>query len=69
MSYRAVPLRDLLADLPPDATNTIEARASDGFVSQLPRAIIKGAAVPCVPRPCPAPLTQRASPSKSLGAS
>jgi mono/diheme cytochrome c family protein len=48
MSYRAVPLRDLLADLPPDAADTIEARSSDGFVSQLPRAIIEGAAMPWV---------------------
>jgi mono/diheme cytochrome c family protein len=48
MSYRAVPLRDLLADLPPDPDDRIEARASDGFVSQLPRAIIEGAAVPWV---------------------
>jgi mono/diheme cytochrome c family protein len=48
MKYRAVPLRDLLADLPPDPGDTIEARAFDGFVSQLPRAIIEGAAVPWV---------------------
>jgi mono/diheme cytochrome c family protein len=48
MSYRAVPLRDLLSGLPPDAGDTIEARATDGFASQLPRAIIEGAAVPWV---------------------
>ncbi len=45
MTYRAVPLRDLLAELPPDAADTIEARATDGFVSQLPRAVIAGPAV------------------------
>jgi mono/diheme cytochrome c family protein len=48
MAYRAVPLRDLLADLPPDAADTIEARATDGFVSQLPRPLVEGAAVPWV---------------------
>jgi mono/diheme cytochrome c family protein len=48
MTYRAVPLRDLLAELPPDATDTIEARATDGFVSHLPRAVIAGPAVPWV---------------------
>ena len=48
MSYRAVPLRDLLADLPADGADTIEARATDGFVSQLPRAMIEGASVPWV---------------------
>lgn len=34
MSYRAVPLRALLAALPPDAADTIEARATDGFVAR-----------------------------------
>jgi len=48
MSYRAVPLRALLSALPPDAADTIEARATDGFVAQLPRALIEGAAVPWV---------------------
>ena len=48
MSYRAVPLRALLSTLPPDAADTIEARATDGFVAQLPRALIEGAAVPWV---------------------
>ena len=47
-TYRAVPLRALLAALPPDAADTIEARATDGFVSQLPRALLEGAAVPWV---------------------
>ena len=48
MSYRAVPLRALLSALSPDAADTIEARATDGFVAQLPRALIEGAAVPWV---------------------
>lgn len=48
MSYRAVPLRALLATLPPDAADTIEARASDGFVAQIPRALIDGAAIPWI---------------------
>jgi mono/diheme cytochrome c family protein len=48
MTYRAVPLRDLLAELPPDAADTIEARATDGFVLQLPRALIAGPAVPWI---------------------
>jgi mono/diheme cytochrome c family protein len=48
MSYRAVPLRALLSALPPDAADTMEARATDGFVSQLPRALTEGAAVPWV---------------------
>ena len=48
MSYRAVPLRALLATLPPDAADTVEARAGDGFVAQLPRALIDGAAVPWI---------------------
>ena len=48
MSYRAVPLRALLSTLPPDAADTIEARATDGFVAQLPRALTEGTAVPWV---------------------
>jgi mono/diheme cytochrome c family protein len=48
MTYRAVPLRDLLAELPPDPADTIEARATDGFVSQLSRALIAGPAVPWI---------------------
>lgn len=48
MIYRAVPLRDLLAELSPDAADTIEARATDGFASQLPRALIAGPAVPWI---------------------
>jgi mono/diheme cytochrome c family protein len=48
MTYHAVPLSNLLADLPPENADTIEARATDGFVSQLPRALIAGAAVPWI---------------------
>jgi mono/diheme cytochrome c family protein len=48
MSYRAVPLRALLAALPPDAADTIQARASDGFVAEIPRALIDSAATPWV---------------------
>lgn len=48
MTFRAVPLRALLAQLPPDTADTIEARATDGFVSQLPRALIDGASVPWI---------------------
>ena len=48
MSYRAVPLRALLLALPPDDADTIEARATDGFVAQVPRALIEGPAVPWV---------------------
>jgi mono/diheme cytochrome c family protein len=48
MTYRAVPLRAVLAALPADAADTIEARATDGFVSQIPRALIEGASVPWI---------------------
>ncbi|MCW3477324.1 cytochrome c [Limobrevibacterium gyesilva] len=49
MSYRAVPLRALLAMLPQGAIDTLEARATDGFVSQLPFAIVAGgAAIPWI---------------------
>ena len=48
MSYRAVPLRALLSALPPDAGDTIQARATDGFVAELPRALIGGMATPWV---------------------
>jgi mono/diheme cytochrome c family protein len=48
MSYRGVPLHALLSALPPDAADTIEARATDGFVAHLPRALMEGAAVPWV---------------------
>jgi len=44
MTFRAVPLLALLPSATEPALDTIEARASDGFVSQLPRALIdKGA--------------------------
>jgi len=46
MSYRAVPLSALLSALPPDAADTIQARATDGFVAELPRTLIGGVAVP-----------------------
>lgn len=44
MTFRAVPLLALISDAADPSLDTIEARASDGFVSQLPRALIeKGA--------------------------
>lgn len=46
MSYRAVPLSALLSALPPDAADTIQARAIDGFVAEIPRILIGGTAVP-----------------------
>ena len=48
MSYRGVPLRTLLSALPSDAADTIQARATDGFVAEIPRAVINGAAVPWI---------------------
>jgi mono/diheme cytochrome c family protein len=48
MSYRAVPLRAFFAALPPDAVDTIQARAADGFVAEIPRALVGGAAQPWV---------------------
>ena len=47
-SYRAVPLRALLPSLPPDAGDTIQARATDGFVAELPRSMIDGMATPWI---------------------
>ena len=45
-SYRAVPLLSLLAELPPDdRTDTLESRAEDGFVAQIPLSLVKKAAV------------------------
>jgi mono/diheme cytochrome c family protein len=44
VSYRAVPLRALLAALPPNAGNTIQARATDGFVAEIPCELIDGIA-------------------------
>jgi mono/diheme cytochrome c family protein len=46
MRYRAVPLRALLAGTGRDKADTIEFRATDGFVAQIPRALIDGRAVP-----------------------
>ena len=44
MSYRAVPLLALIGDKPDPAFDTLEARAADGFVSQVPMALVeKGA--------------------------
>jgi mono/diheme cytochrome c family protein len=40
MTYRAVPLLALLGDVSRIALNTIEARASDGFVSQIPLELV-----------------------------
>ncbi|MGE5722514.1 MAG: hypothetical protein ACM3YM_08640, partial [Sphingomonadales bacterium] len=48
MTYRAVPLRALLSLFGRDPADTIEVRATDGFVAQLPRALIEGKAVPWV---------------------
>src|SRR6266850_3746560 len=44
MRYLAIPLRELMLGLRNDATDTIEARANDGFVSQLPWSLIEQAA-------------------------
>jgi mono/diheme cytochrome c family protein len=50
MNFRAVPLLALLAGLPLERADTLETRATDGFVSQLPMALIlkaaKGGSVP-----------------------
>jgi mono/diheme cytochrome c family protein len=48
VSYRAVPLRALLAVLPPDAGDTLQARATDGFVAEIPRRVIDGMAMPWI---------------------
>ncbi len=48
MSYRAVPLRALLSVLPSDAADTVQARASDGFVAEIPRDLIDGMATPWI---------------------
>jgi mono/diheme cytochrome c family protein len=44
MRYLAVPLLELLHGLPAEVADTIEARATDGFVSQLPWRLIEQAA-------------------------
>lgn len=44
MTYRAVPLLALLGDTPDPSFDTLEARAADGFVSQIPMSLVeKGA--------------------------
>jgi mono/diheme cytochrome c family protein len=44
-SYRAVPLLALLSELPPDSrSDTLESRAADGFVAQIPLSLVKQAA-------------------------
>ena len=48
MTFRAVPLRGLLAEFGPIATDTIEFRATDGFVAQIPRALIEGRSAPWI---------------------
>jgi hypothetical protein len=40
MRYQAIPLLDLLRGLPTDTMHTLEARANDGFASQLPWSLI-----------------------------
>ena len=51
-SYRAVPLLPLLGDISGTPFDTLEARATDGFVSQIPLALIargaSGGAVPWI---------------------
>ncbi len=43
--YRAVPLLDLLSELPPDSrSDTLESRAADGFVAQIPLSLVTKAA-------------------------
>ena len=44
MRYLAIPLLELMSGLRTDATDAIEARANDGFVSQLPWSLIEQAA-------------------------
>ncbi len=44
MTYRAVPLLALIGDKPDPSLDTLEVRAADGFVSQIPLALVeKGA--------------------------
>jgi hypothetical protein len=68
MSYRAVPLSALLSELPPDEADTIQARAIDGFVAELPRTLIGGAAVPWLAVEDPAHLWPHL-PGKTVSAS
>jgi mono/diheme cytochrome c family protein len=48
ITYRAVPMRALLVQLPADAADTFEMRATDGFVAQLPSQLLTGAATPWI---------------------
>lgn len=48
MTYRVVPLRALLAAPGRDPADTIEVRATDGFVAQIPRRLIDGRAIPWI---------------------
>lgn len=41
MTYRAVPLLALIGDKPDPSFDTLEVRAADGFVSQLPLALVE----------------------------
>jgi len=41
MTYRAVPLLDLIGNVPAQSIDTIEARANDGFVSQIPASLVR----------------------------
>ena len=41
MTYRAVPLLALLGGKPNAALDTLEVRAADGFISQIPMALIE----------------------------
>ena len=40
MTFRAVPLLPLLEGLPLEGADTLETRATDGFVSQLPMSLV-----------------------------
>jgi len=48
MNYRGVPLRSILSELPLDVADTLQIRATDGFVVQLPRTLLNGTAVPWI---------------------
>lgn len=48
MTYRAIPLRVLLQSFGPDAADTVEIRATDGFVAQIPRALLESEANPWI---------------------
>src|ERR1044072_2381167 len=48
MTYRAIPLRALLASFAPFAPDAIEIRAIDGFVAQIPRKLFEREAIPWI---------------------